>query len=106
MSFVLSEQAIGAGEHRIVVSGELDLAASPALDRAAARALEEGTRRLEIDLNETTFIDSTAIRVLLRIHERMRDEGGELVIDCENERVLYIFKVAGLEGTLPLRRQQ
>jgi anti-sigma B factor antagonist len=103
MTFLLREQAVGPGEHRIAVTGDLDLATSPALERWAARAIDDGATKLVIDLAETTFIDSTAIRVILAIRERIREAGGEIVIECERENVLNVFRITGLDEELTIR---
>ncbi|MGH2452678.1 MAG: STAS domain-containing protein, partial [bacterium] len=46
------------------VSGELDLYTSPALQDALRGLLTEGRTRLIVNLSETTYLDSTALRIL------------------------------------------
>ena len=49
----------------IAVTGEVDLATAPELERAVKAVLEGGPANLVIDLSDTTFMDSTGLRVLI-----------------------------------------
>jgi anti-sigma B factor antagonist len=94
------------GEVAVVVAGgEIDYAASPHLKARIAEHVEAGRRRLVLDLSTATFIDSTAIGVLMGAVMRL-DElgGGSVVVVCaeENTRVLRIFEIAGIDGLLEL----
>jgi anti-sigma B factor antagonist len=51
------------------LTGELDLATSPQLEAYAAKLIGGGTRRLILDLSGVTFLDSSGLRALLRIHK-------------------------------------
>jgi anti-sigma B factor antagonist len=58
-----------------------------------------------LDLSMVTFIDSTAIGVLVGAVMRLREvEGGSLTVVCadENQRVLRIFEIAGVESLITL----
>jgi len=90
----------------LVAGGEIDYAASPQLRERLADCVIEGKRRLMLDLSAVTFIDSTAIGVLvgavMRLHEL--GGGGSLAVVCneENKRVLRIFEIAGVESLIAL----
>jgi anti-sigma B factor antagonist len=93
------EFSIRSGElgQWILVSavGELDLATSPrlraALDDAAARS-----SRVVIDLSEVTFLDSSALSVLVRSHTLLTDAGGELKLVVQTPSVRKVLEVTGL----------
>jgi anti-sigma B factor antagonist len=104
VSYVFHEQQGRPGEQRLVVDGELDLAAAPRLEEWASRVLEAGAKHLVIDLTQTTFIDSTAIRALLRVHELVQAAGISMVISAETSAVLRVFEITGLDKTLPIKR--
>jgi anti-sigma B factor antagonist len=90
----------------IVVSGELDYGASPRLRARISAHIGSGTRHLMLDLSEVTFIDSTAIGVLVGAAAQLRESGGgSLRVVCadENARVLRIFDIAGVASVLELR---
>jgi anti-sigma B factor antagonist len=113
--FSISEDVPVAGTHLgasgpapedlalIVVSGELDYAASPRLRARISAHIDGGTLHLVLDLSEVTFIDSTAIGVLVAAATRLRETGGgSLCVVCadENARVLRIFDIAGVADAL------
>jgi anti-sigma B factor antagonist len=87
----------------IVVSGELDFGASPRLRARVFTHIGSGRRHLVLDLSDVTFIDSTAIGVLVGALGRLREAGGgSLRVVCAeaNARVLRIFDIAGVATLL------
>ncbi len=63
--FALSEESLGEGRHVVAVRGEIDLFTAPELKKTLADAIENGAARVVVDLSETTFLDSTALGVLI-----------------------------------------
>ena len=104
MNWALKNVEVEPGSRRIVAEGELDLAAAPSVEDAGARAVNEGVKHLELDLREVTFIDSTAIRALLRVGETMRAAGGRLVLRCAAGNVLRVIEIAGVDTALTVLR--
>jgi len=89
----------------IVVGGELDYGASPRLRARILAHIDGGARHLVLDLSEVTFIDSTAIGVLVSAVARLRETGGgSLRVVCadDNARVLRIFDIVGVADALDL----
>ena len=50
----------------VAVRGEIDLFTAPELKSALSEAIESGHTRIVVDLTDTTFLDSTALGVLIR----------------------------------------
>jgi anti-sigma B factor antagonist len=93
----------------LVAGGELDYAASPQLKERLDESIDSGVRRLVLDLSMATFIDSTAIGVLVGAVMRLREAGnGSLTVVCadENRRVLRIFEIAGVDSLIALHRSR
>jgi anti-sigma B factor antagonist len=80
----------------ISVEGELDLATAPQLKWMLLDSLEEGRSRLIVDLSRTSFMDSTALGVLVGIN-RTLDGDQRLVIVCAQAGLLKIFELSGLD---------
>ena len=101
-------EGVDGGDVALVVAdGEIDYAASPQLNARIARHVDAGRRRLVLDLSTVTFIDSTAIGVLVAVVTGLRESGGgSLAVVCaeENDRVLRIFDIAGVASVLALYR--
>jgi anti-sigma B factor antagonist len=89
--------------------GDIDYDASPQLRECLADQIHAGARRLVLDLSKVTFIDSTAIGVLVGAVMRLHEEGGgSLAVVCaeENRRVLRIFEIAGVDSLIVLHRSR
>ncbi len=104
--FYISEEVVDGAELVVLaVSGELDYQSSPDLGERIASHIATGSRRLVLDISDVTFIDSTAIGVLIGAVAKLRHlGGGSLAVVCagENENVLKIFDIAGVESLITL----
>ena len=92
----------------VSVRGEVDLTTAGALDSELRSAATETATRLVVDLTETTFFDSSAIRALLAGHARLQANGAELRVVCGNgivDRVLGIVGVDRVVGLFPTIEQ-
>ncbi len=80
-------------------AGDIDYDGEPEAQRGIARPIDAGRGRLVVDLSTVTFIDSTAIGVLVGAVMRLRrsGRGHRLRVVCaeENRRVTRIFEIAG-----------
>jgi anti-sigma B factor antagonist len=98
------DQAFGVIEHggdgflRIAVSGEIDVATAPALREHLFEAVDRSSGLVVVDLLDVTFIDSTALGVLIGAQERCRERGATLRIVLKEARIVKIFEITGLTG--------
>lgn len=79
----------------VTLSGEIDVAAAPTVrERLEQAASRDGT--LIVDLTGVSFIDSTALGVLIGIHKQRAgaDAGMRLVVS--EPRILKVFEITGL----------
>jgi anti-sigma B factor antagonist len=103
VSFVVKDYERG-DVHVVCVAGAFDMHAAPMVKETFSAALSEGKRRIVVDLCETTFIDSTAIGVLIGVMKKLRrSKRGALSVACTNLNVIATFEMAGLDGALPIR---
>ena len=87
----------------LVVGGEVDFEVSPQLKARLMRAIKAGSRRLILDLNDVTFIDSTAIGVIAGTVEKLDEMGGGSVsIVSTHEKVIQIFEITGLDNLVAI----
>lgn len=85
----------------ISVAGELDLSTAPRLKWMLVDALAAGRKQILIDLSLTTFMDSTALGVLVGVRRTLQTHD-QLVIVCANPEVLKIFEYAGMDGAFAI----
>ena len=95
--FALSEESLGDGRHVVAVRGEIDLFTAPELKKTLADAIENGASRVVVDLSETTFLDSTALGVLIGAVKRLRTRDGQLVIVNTDANIAKTFEITGLD---------
>lgn len=88
---------------QIEVRGELDLATVSTLRAAVIDAISAGARRVELMLDEVTYIDSAGLGTLIGAHKRLAALGGQLVIRCDAERVLRLFRMTGIDQVLVIQ---
>jgi anti-sigma B factor antagonist len=84
----------------VVADGEIDLETSPDLARALEGALD-GRRRVVVDLQAVSFMDSTGISLLLTTAEQARRAEVELLIE-PSAVVRRVLRLTGVERVLPL----
>jgi anti-sigma B factor antagonist len=90
--------------HVVQVDGAFDMHAAPLVKETFTRVMGEGNRQLVVDLCAATFIDSTAIGVLIGVMKKLRrGTTGRLSVACTNLNVIATFEMAGLDGALPIR---
>jgi|SRR5579884_433421 len=85
----------------LAVAGELDLASAPAFKWAVSDELRGGARHVVLDLGRVSFMDSTAIGVLVGL-ERSLAEGQWLALADLQSDVRMTFEVTGLDGAFPI----
>lgn len=85
----------------ISVEGELDLSTAPRLKWMLVESIEAGRIQVVVDLSLTTFIDSTAVGVLVAVN-RSLDAGARLALVCTRPNVLKIFELSGIDGAFAI----
>jgi anti-sigma B factor antagonist len=64
--------------------------------------VDGGARHVVVDLGRVEFLDSTGLGVLVGALKRLRGVGGELSLVCNQERLLKIFRITGLDRVFTL----
>jgi anti-sigma B factor antagonist len=95
--FAITEHAIDSERHVLAVRGEIDLFTAPELKQVLAESIEAGRTRVVVDLTETTFLDSTALGVLIGAVKRLRSRDGALAIVNVDENIAKTFEITGLD---------
>jgi len=81
----------------VVLEGEIDIYSAPEFKEVLVNSIEGGAHRIIVDLTEVTFIDSTALGVLVSGEKRVRPRNGNLDIVCSDENIIRIFEITGLD---------
>ena len=98
--FEVSVDALARGGSLVGVNGELDMATSAELESALERT--NPRERVVVDLTACHFLDSSAIRVLVRGAVRAESAGGRFSLVAPDPRLRRVLEIAGLEAKLPI----
>lgn len=90
-------------EARIALHGRFDAHECPALSTWVDDRLAEGSTRLSVDLSDVSFIDSTALAVLVRGMKHARAAGGDLVLVRPSQTVRVILELTRLDRAFIVR---
>jgi anti-sigma B factor antagonist len=55
-----------------------------------------------VDLTHVEFLDSTGLGVLVGGMRRLRSVGGDFALVCDQEKLLKIFRITGLDRVFTL----
>jgi anti-sigma B factor antagonist len=81
----------------VSVSGELDLYTAEHVRNGIDEADAVGADTVVLDLSESSFIDSTALGVLVQETKRLEGRGHSLVLVTNDPRIRRVLEVTGLD---------
>ena len=91
----------------IRLSGEIDHHSAVAVrSEIDGRIADLRPRRAVLELSGIDFMDSSGLGLIMGRYQKMRAVGGELVLREPNERVLKIFRLAGLEKIVKIEAKE
>ena len=80
----------------VTVIGELDLSTAPRLLEVLAELAASGTCAVTLNLAEMAFIDSTGVSVFVSGLKRLRETGGDLVLQSPKASTMKVLEITGL----------
>ena len=85
------------GRHVVIPRGELDLVTQSQLKEAINELVVAGHVDLVVDLDETSFMDSTGLGALIGARRKTHAFKGSFAIVCSQERLLKLFRITSLD---------
>lgn len=95
--FSSTRSMVSPGVGLVEVSGEVDIYTAPKFKEDMLALIEEGATELIIDLSQVTFIDSTALGVLIGGIKRMYAVDGRMALVVSTRPVRKILTITGLD---------
>lgn len=86
----------------VTLAGEVDLYTAPRFHEVMLRGIDEGAGRVIVDLTAVTFLDSTALGVLVGGAKRLGTDGSPQIV-CGPGNVRRILEITGLAGVFAVR---
>lgn len=93
----------GEGRSRTVVRlvGEADVTTAVLGEALSAEAAKK-PRSLLVDMSGLTFIDSAALHEIVRVHRRLRADGGLLALISPSPAVARVLELSALDQVIPV----
>jgi anti-sigma B factor antagonist len=88
---------VKAGHTVVTVAGDVDYGHADEF-RSYLNDLAGADVPVVVDLTDVTFMDSTALGVLVRVHKRFAQRGNTLVLVCPDNALLRLFHITALDG--------
>ena len=82
----------------VEVSGEVDIYTAPKFKEDMIAVIDAGATNLVVDLSDVTFIDSTALGVLIGGVKRMHAVDGRIVLVVNTRPVQKVLTITGLDS--------
>lgn len=86
----------------VVLDGEIDADTAPDLRVRLLELIAEGRTRLVLDFGSVTFLDSSALGVLIGAQRRVRALDGYLDVVTNRPLVVKLFRLTGLDKVIAL----
>jgi anti-sigma B factor antagonist len=81
----------------VVLAGEVDIFTAPRFREGMVELLDAGVESLVVDLSGVTFIDSTALGVLIGGVRRVHGAGGAMTLVVVSRPVQRVLSITGLD---------
>ena len=92
-----------AGDFTVIgLEGEVDVYSASMLREEINSQVDGGEYNLVVDLNKVAFLDSTGLGVLVGGLKRVKSHDGQLGIICDQEKILRIFRITGMDKIFPI----
>lgn len=89
---------------RVAPAGELDVTTASRLERQLHELRDSGFDRIVLDLRRLTFMDSTAIALILAEDQRARDDGHVFTLISGPPAIQRVLEVCGVTRLLSFER--
>lgn len=83
-----------------VLDGKLDTASAVGAEAKLMELVDGGANRLVLDFGAVDYIASSGLRTLLKLAQRMKNEGGQLHLCQLNDMVSDVFEISGFDRIL------
>ncbi|MGZ9934826.1 STAS domain-containing protein [Streptomyces sp. NC-S4] len=87
---------------RMALAGELDFHTAGRVEPRLAELAGFGRRNMVLDLSGISFCDSSGIELFLRLHQRCRSAGTQLLLRGVPPLLVKSMQVLGVDRGLPL----
>jgi len=100
--FRIDEERLGLATAVLAIYGEADMRVASELKDRLGEVIDDGPSAVVLDLSAATFVDSTALGVLLGAMKRQRARGGRFRVVAPMSEIRRIFEITLLDRVFEL----
>jgi anti-anti-sigma factor len=86
----------------LAVSGELDWLSCSEFEQRIREAARGSSECVVVDLSDVSYIESSPLGILIKIHASLEREGGDVAIVCAGSEVSRVINEFGIDHLLPI----
>ena len=86
----------------LAIHGDADMRIAPELNNRLGEVIDDGPVAVVLDLTNATFLDSTALGILLGAMKRLRSSGGGFRVVAPRSEIRRIFEITLLDRVFEL----
>ncbi len=79
------------------LEGEIDFNNSPELRKSFIKLIENQARKIILDLEKVSYIDSSGLATLVEVVQKLKGSNGQLKLVNLQEKVRGVFEITKLE---------
>ncbi|MDR3565939.1 MAG: STAS domain-containing protein [Negativicutes bacterium] len=80
----------------VTFSGEMHVEEAAKFREDMLELIKKGAKQFELDMSQLKYIDSSGLGVLVALHKRAREHGGQVTIKGVNGSVKQLFELTRL----------
>jgi anti-sigma B factor antagonist len=88
----------------LLMVGEIDMATIHAAAAELDRLLDAPPDQLDVDLSQVTFMDSSGVGALVKLHMRMDGQVRRMRLVGPTPAVVRLLRISGLDGILSVEQ--
>ena len=93
-------EGLPQGHVRVQMKGNFIWPSTKSFTGDVSHLIANGTRHLQTDLAEMTYLDSTGLSAFVAVHKALQEVGGALSISNPRRLIRHLFVSAKLDGVL------
>ncbi|MBC1475489.1 STAS domain-containing protein [Listeria grandensis] len=88
---------------KVVVGGEIDAYTAPKLKEGLSQFMDQENVKLQIDLADVSYMDSTGLGVFVGLFKNLRARNSELELVGLSDRIFRLFEITGLTDIIEIK---
>lgn len=89
-------------ESRLELNGALDALTAPDIRPIFDKVVADGRRRVTVDLEKVTMIDSSGVGAIVSLFKRVKADGGQVLVVGAKDQPLAVLKLLKLDRVFGL----